>query len=700
MNITQISLRDFRSWEHLDLNIEPGVSLLAGQNGAGKSSILEAALFAMYGATSDAGSYIRRGTDETRVTLWADTEGGVLTITRSVRRSGGKVAVRLDEVWLDGVNFTAATTSESQKALDAFLGVSREVLLASAFSTQHGGAAFTEAAPRDRKRVFSEVLALGMWDTLHDQAKAEQRDARAIAAAAKVRADQLDGSHERLTNAEFFLAVARTNLQDASAAEIGAESEATRLASEAEFAREARRERQAAVEAVDRARTDHQLATAARAKADEALRRAKEASANAPSVEDAKSEAERLRSMVTSAEATYEAESHASSTHAAALADARQVLADLTSEQATGSCARCGQALADASLPARLDEAAMTVDRLESDAPRMADPAALRAVRDAAQAAQTRLAEAETIELLAGSIDAFKEAARDAMDREMQTAETMRSTHLPKDWLEPLAEAAVAEAVAKHQDALEAATAAREVHRNAAADLARAEAAAQHAEHAAAEEHTARASLAEAAQREAVASILAAGFGPTGVPSLIIDNVLGQLADESNRVLAELGTPIRVDLRSQRVTQKGDLVDALDIIVLDGPSEAPYETLSGGERTRVALALRAALTRLLVAKSGARVRLLVVDEPSGLDAAGAEAFADVLQAFIAAGIFETCIVVTHDERLADRIDRVVRIEKSPGGASRLAESSAGSPPTFPGIPSGDPAEHTPEVVDA
>ena len=42
MKIERIQLRDFKPFEQLELELDPNVTLLIGENGAGKTSVLEA----------------------------------------------------------------------------------------------------------------------------------------------------------------------------------------------------------------------------------------------------------------------------------------------------------------------------------------------------------------------------------------------------------------------------------------------------------------------------------------------------------------------------------------------------------------------------------------------------------------------------------------------------------------------------------
>lgn len=45
MHVSQLSLRDFRNYQRLDLRLDPGITLLYGPNAAGKTSLLEALYF-------------------------------------------------------------------------------------------------------------------------------------------------------------------------------------------------------------------------------------------------------------------------------------------------------------------------------------------------------------------------------------------------------------------------------------------------------------------------------------------------------------------------------------------------------------------------------------------------------------------------------------------------------------------------------
>src|SRR5690349_14615934 len=92
MYVTNLSLRDFRNYERLDLQLDPQTTLLYGPNAAGKTSVLEA-LF--YLATTKS---TRAGADRELVRWNALGEAGVTPFARlvsEVKRRDGPVRLEV-----------------------------------------------------------------------------------------------------------------------------------------------------------------------------------------------------------------------------------------------------------------------------------------------------------------------------------------------------------------------------------------------------------------------------------------------------------------------------------------------------------------------------------------------------------------------------------------------------------------------------
>lgn len=99
MFIRRLVLRDFRSYHHAELDLDPGLITLVGPNAVGKTNLLEAVHFAATGSsprTARDTDLIRFGADACYVRLeWDDPTYGNRTIEIACHRQLGK-ALRID----------------------------------------------------------------------------------------------------------------------------------------------------------------------------------------------------------------------------------------------------------------------------------------------------------------------------------------------------------------------------------------------------------------------------------------------------------------------------------------------------------------------------------------------------------------------------------------------------------------------------
>ena len=152
--------------------------------------------------------------------------------------------------------------------------------------------------------------------------------------------------------------------------------------------------------------------------------------------------------------------------------------------------------------------------------------------------------------------------------------------------------------------------------------------------------------------------------GKTGVPLFIVEHIaIPAVEEETDRVLQLLGAPYRIEWRTQRETKDGNLTDTLDLIVLDADGEAPYETFSGGEASRIVPAVMLGFARFLNEHRGADCRMLLVDELPYLDASGSGALVDLLRTLVESGQYESVGVVSHDPEVRDAFDTTIEITK-------------------------------------
>src|SRR5256886_14958650 len=77
--VSQVSLRDYRSYARLELELEPGLVLAVGPNGAGKTNLLESLHVGTQGfspRTRNDPQLIRFGETASRIALRGESGGG------------------------------------------------------------------------------------------------------------------------------------------------------------------------------------------------------------------------------------------------------------------------------------------------------------------------------------------------------------------------------------------------------------------------------------------------------------------------------------------------------------------------------------------------------------------------------------------------------------------------------------------------
>jgi len=139
-------------------------------------------------------------------------------------------------------------------------------------------------------------------------------------------------------------------------------------------------------------------------------------------------------------------------------------------------------------------------------------------------------------------------------------------------------------------------------------------------------------------------------FGPTGLRSLLLDNVLPALNGHANRYAAALSNgKMSVSFDTETTLKSGKIKDKFDVLVKVENGASCYEQASGGQQRRADIAVLLALRALVAERGRSSFDLLVLDEPfENLDAAGVEAVVDLLCNDVAAdGAIGSVFLITH-----------------------------------------------------
>ena len=167
MLLSRLHAVNFRQYETLDLRFKEGITGIVGKNGAGKSTILEAVLWCLFGvraARTDKEGIRRQAASENdscSVDLEFILAGKAYTLSRSlVGRNYRSEAKLTFEGQLDAV-----TTREVDDYVVRLIGLNLKGFLSSFFARQKELNALSDARPADRKDHLAKMLGVGRLDS-------------------------------------------------------------------------------------------------------------------------------------------------------------------------------------------------------------------------------------------------------------------------------------------------------------------------------------------------------------------------------------------------------------------------------------------------------------------------------------------------------------------------------------------------------
>ena len=170
INFNKVSIKNYQSISDTDLEIIPGKHLVTGRvsgssytssNGAGKSSLLEAIPFALYGDTSRGGEIPRRGVGNCSVTVDLDINSDNYIITRHNSHSEFGNGV---ELIVSGEDVSSRGIRRVNKDIISALGVDFNLFSSSLFIMQGFPVNLCSMTPTVRKSIIESMMGLLVWE--------------------------------------------------------------------------------------------------------------------------------------------------------------------------------------------------------------------------------------------------------------------------------------------------------------------------------------------------------------------------------------------------------------------------------------------------------------------------------------------------------------------------------------------------------
>ncbi|MGV3721768.1 MAG: AAA family ATPase [Actinomycetota bacterium] len=206
----RLHLRNFLSYGDSCEPIDFGsvhVACLCGPNGHGKSALLDAITWCLWGQarSNSADDLVRLGQPAMQVELEFLLEGQRYRVLRKRQRGKGsqsdlQLQVRQDS-GDDDLAWRALTgqgVRGTQERINSLLRMDYETFINSAFILQGRADEFARKTSGDRKRILGEILSLNIYDQLAESARSRRAEAQVRMGALEAQVAQMESEHARL----------------------------------------------------------------------------------------------------------------------------------------------------------------------------------------------------------------------------------------------------------------------------------------------------------------------------------------------------------------------------------------------------------------------------------------------------------------------------------------------------------------------
>ena len=181
-----------------------GIACLSGENGAGKSALLDAITWALWGrsrAGASAEPLVAAGASEMGVQLEFLAHGTIYRVERRYRmrglRGGGRTTFDFQigngDAWR---SLTGANATETGRSVEETIRLDYDTFINTVFLVQGKADLFVSQRPAQRKRILGEILNLAVYDRLADKARELSRDDRARFESARISGARMDDELE------------------------------------------------------------------------------------------------------------------------------------------------------------------------------------------------------------------------------------------------------------------------------------------------------------------------------------------------------------------------------------------------------------------------------------------------------------------------------------------------------------------------
>ncbi len=178
MIINSIRIVNIRSHLQTTIHFNKGITILSGRTGSGKSSVLMAITYALFGSTSNS-MLLRRGAKSGFVELEFTSNGHEYVIRRGMKKSGERIIADPDNLWIkkDGDRLPLiARTSEINEKISSILGFprnanARELFETTCYAKQDELRKLIELTNSEREKLIDRIMQLSKYELTYEHIK-------------------------------------------------------------------------------------------------------------------------------------------------------------------------------------------------------------------------------------------------------------------------------------------------------------------------------------------------------------------------------------------------------------------------------------------------------------------------------------------------------------------------------------------------
>ncbi|WP_348612077.1 DNA double-strand break repair ATPase Rad50 [Halobaculum rarum] len=173
MIFDRLRLRNFKPYADTDLRLSEGVTVIHGLNGSGKSSLLEACFFALYGSKALDGTLegvVTNGAEESEVELWFSHDGRSYHVRRELKRYGDQIQTTTCTLDSDDETVHRDGATDVRAFVSDLLRMDAEAFVNCAYVRQGEVNKLINATPTERQDMIDDLLQLGTLEEYRERA--------------------------------------------------------------------------------------------------------------------------------------------------------------------------------------------------------------------------------------------------------------------------------------------------------------------------------------------------------------------------------------------------------------------------------------------------------------------------------------------------------------------------------------------------